>query len=472
MHLGRSLVPLEGVEPRSAAIKVFREETPIASIDAEIDALARSSSPFLVHLEDLGADLNGRPVLVLERLGPMTLSQLILEREKVSAGEAVTLLASLIDGVRELHRVGVAHGHIRLSSISFDSVGTPVLLGFGHAVGVGPQPIEPGRRSLTPAEASAERRFVDDVEQVLAVARTVIAATGDASLAALEAEVAQTVPHDGSPVDPERRLESVRERLFDSADPEPVTLIAPQRGSPRSRAAAPLRVAVTDQSTTTVALHRRVIPMWLESLVPFLADLGAPLDRVRSALGAVRRPFWIAAGVGGALLVGALVITGVTDDGAASATSAGAQRIEAPPSTQPSPQPTTEIDPEPSVGGAPPDADAALIGEDPVAAAVALIDARYACISGTSVLCLDGVDQQNSAALEADSYLIRGLQDGTGEEPIDLRGAAPVLREYLGGSALVGLKLPVNPEVGVAPQVSVLIVRGEAGWRIRDLIVG
>lgn len=103
------------------------------------------------------------------------------------------------------------------------------------------------------------------------------------------------------------------------------------------------------------------------------------------------------------------------------------------------------------------------MGDDPLAAAVALLERRDACIAELSLLCLEEADQQGSAALADDRAGLEVLRAG---EEAELPAVAPVdaaLVERLGDSALVRL----GPQTAPA---SLLLVRSEAGWRIRDWV--
>jgi len=76
------------------------------------------------------------------------------------------------------------------------------------------------------------------------------------------------------------------------------------------------------------------------------------------------------------------------------------------------------------------------------------------------------VHQAQSAALAADSYTLRMMQQG-GEvaEFEDWSSWAAVLVERMGDVALVSLQAPDAER----QPASVLVVKGEAGWRIRDI---
>lgn len=110
--------------------------------------------------------------------------------------------------------------------------------------------------------------------------------------------------------------------------------------------------------------------------------------------------------------------------------------------------------------------DPVVTGDDPVAAATSLVSARNSCLSSLSLRCLELVDAPGSSALDADQAAVRVGQRG-GELPDPLTGstdqAAVVLVERLGDSALVRL----GPE---ASDSSLLLVKGDHGWRIRDVI--
>ena len=99
-------------------------------------------------------------------------------------------------------------------------------------------------------------------------------------------------------------------------------------------------------------------------------------------------------------------------------------------------------------------------------------------------MCLEGVDAAGSGALHDDRERIRAAQQGAElDDPLRdvFDRVAPELVERLGDSALVRLVEVVGrggPTVTGAPTVSggghetasLLVVRSEVGWRIRDLI--
>lgn len=127
--------------------------------------------------------------------------------------------------------------------------------------------------------------------------------------------------------------------------------------------------------------------------------------------------------------------------------------------------PSATATPNPSPTASP----SAIVGDDPVAAIRVLLETRLGCLRDLSVLCLDSVAAPGSTALESDTAVVRAVQGG-GEQAADSEFAAgePVLVQRLGDSALVSLGNPA--EAGTSKPASALLMKGEAGWRIRDYL--
>jgi len=502
---------------RSAAIKVYRASTPLASIEAEIAAVGRACSRHLVRLDDLATAPDGLPALLLGRLRPVTLARLIAARGRIELGEAVTVIAPLAGAVAELHRVGVSHGRIGPGSVLFDDTGAPVLASFGRAAVVGLAPGSPPAASMAPAGLVPRQQLARDLVDLAALARSVLTHTTsapgrDAALAWL----ARTDPTS----DPHRFATRLAEVMFEMA---PATrILAPGSAGARDdggrgadaagiRPAGPAGAASPELAEFGVrprgrrrrnerpvwlaALH---LPDWVEELWP-----RAPRPRPRRALSLlarwlapVRRPVWVGAATVAALLVAALVLApmeggaarpdssprpdasaqseapAASEFTAADATAAPAPDAAAPPGL--SAAPGGDHHPEaPGGGGA---GASAIAGDDPVPAVRALLDLRRHCLDSESVLCLDGVHQAGSAAWEADSHHVRRSQEGAGQEgappvtpvPDPADGQAAALVERIGNSALVTLPAPA----GGAASISVLLIKSDVGWRIRDLFAG
>ena len=409
-----------------AAIKVTRAGVDPASVLAEASALTRAVGNHVVALLDVAPGPGVAHALILDRLAGGSLARLLRDRSRLRAGEAITILAPLAGAVSRLHDEGVVHGAIRADTVLFDADGAPVLACFGRA-----RLVDPG---LSPAARESEAGITDDVRAVAALARTVLAAAGSAGELLDWVESSVEFGTDDW-------LGSFAARLFDLGEAEAVDLRA---GAPAyAEGRVPARLVIG--SPIMAVEPRQALPAWADGLLPAgMGDTIAPVvQRLRSALSTVRRPLWLMAGAVAVTLVAAIALVSPGDSDAASS----------PPVS-------------PTATGAPA-VDAGPVGaNDPVAALSALLETRERCIRELSVLCLDDVDQEGSAALEADQQLVRGLQDGAEVGPsITVDDGEAALVERLGDSAIVSLG-----DSGGNEPASVLLMKGEAGWRIRDYL--
>jgi len=481
----------------TAAIKVFRPGTDRSGIDAEIGALARASSRHLVRLDDLATARDGLPVLVLGLLRPQSLANLLASRGGIESGEAVTIVAPIAAAVAELHRMGVAHGAVTASSVLFDELGTPVLASFGRARIIGEEPAGRSASSLSPAQLAASASALRDLAALAALAGAVLESTPESAGRTRALSFVRSADPSRAP---ERFPAEIASVLFDSATATPVVLGVAPRAAARSRAAArglaapatvphavPHAVPQTAPPTAAIRGRRRARPPWLDAIhlpewleqvvrssAPSRADgpgTRVPASALVSVLASVRRRVWAAVVVVAVLLAAALMLV-PGGDSSSRVPDAGLA-----PLTPPDGAARTEPQPLPSGGTAKVvPVQSAAAGDDPVAAALELLELRDACLTSLSVLCLDTVDQAGSAAWEADGYLIRQAQEGGGatvrpSPPSDAwEGRAASLVERIGNSALVAVA-PPGQDAG-EPPVSVLLIKGVDGWRIRDLFVG
>jgi hypothetical protein len=411
-----------------AAIKLTRPGVDDASVLREASALSRAAGDHVVELLDAAPGPHGVPALVLQRLPGGSVGRLLRERQRLAVGEAITILAPIVATVTRIHDAGVAHGGIRADAVLFDSTGAPVLACFGRATLV-----EPG---LPPALREAEPAFGVDLLSLAAFCCQVLAATGSAGLLIEWIEYSVPLREDDW-------LAQLAARLFALGPAEPVALGA-EPATPDRVAVVPTRLLSGSPVPPDEVVAPVVLP-WIDALLPppIAAAVRSHAARVRSSLAAVRRPVWIAAG---AVVASLLVATMVVPQGDTDA---------APP-----PVPPASTTPVPSM-------DAGLVGgDDPVAALAVLLETRERCIRELSVLCLDDVSQPGSSALATDQQLVRALQGGA-ESPMrfDAEGVQISLVERLGDSALLDLA-----DAGESAPASVLLMKGEAGWRIRDYL--
>lgn len=408
-----------------------------------------------MRLEDVSTTPDGRQCLIVPRLGG-SLARLLAERPALAPGEAVTILAPLAKAISELHHAGCCHGAIAPGAVLFDEEGAPVLARFGHAstFGVGgfraleraPESRMPG---ASPAERSAEPRVAEDLRQLRALGRILLARSKpgcgsrsvDAFLDWLDA--------------PERDAETgtfardISERLFGLAEPVPVALpgILSRNVGAQHAISASTRPIPGPVAVTAVPLHQKEAGLhYGEAMHAIWSRIRALPRRAGVAVSAVRRSFLVVGGTGLIALVLAIVMLPSVGTGN-TAPSSGT-------SPTPAPRPTQNKQ------------SAAVDADDPVAALRPLLLTRDRCLAARSITCLDDADQPGSSSWENDSHLIRALQQGGApSDDATLAGETFVLTERLGDSAL----LTTQPAAGDTAR-SILVMKDESGWRIRDFL--
>jgi hypothetical protein len=460
-HAGSAAAPV--------VLKVARAGTPDTSTLAEIEALSRAAGEHVVGLVDVLTDRDRTPVLALQRLPGGSLARLLRDRERLAMGEAITILAPLADAVDRAHRSGVVHGSLRAEAVLFDGAGAPVLACFGRA-----SLIEPG---LPPAALEAEVGVVADIRAFGNLAAVVLGLVPGAGAPrdARDAVLASLAVPGG--------LREFGAKVFELGEPSPVLLGASTGADPAVPARVPLDASgdLPERPSTSVAAGEELprlrpglarstvlalgLPGWIDRLVPPRAQELVAKARARvpnglpgiAAAGAtvartVRPRVWIMAGAVAVALLAALVLVPQGDGGSPDPAEAGVAN-EGPASDGVEGNPDyTEV------------ADDPVAGDDPLAALTQLLRLREQCLIDLSVLCLDAVGQAGSAALASDIDQVTEIRAGA-ELPstIVVTPAAMELVERLGDSAIVNLGPDSKP-------ASVLLMKGEAGWRIRDYL--
>jgi hypothetical protein len=100
---------------------------------------------------------------------------------------------------------------------------------------------------------------------------------------------------------------------------------------------------------------------------------------------------------------------------------------------------------------------------------------RARCLAAASLACLEGADQLGSAVLDADQSAVARARGGaTAHHGPDYTRYQASLIERTGNSALVELAPPASGSgARAAPEnskpASVLVIKGEAGWRLREI---
>lgn len=503
----------------TVALKVFRLDADGAALNRQVRAMLALPPSMLVPLQDVATAPDGRLCLVMDRLAGSSLDRLLAERGRIAAGEVVTIAATITATLQALHDTGFSHQMIGSDGVRFDGDGRPVLLGLGAledlpAGGAGAA----RRRDDLVRLASWLGSVLEHLDQRTPEASTAgpllkefeAAATArpiPADLTALEsalftwapaAAVRGAVPG-AAEADPGTPAGSIAgpitglmTGLMTGPDTASITLTRSARpavgpdgagrdrvrpsgaGQPGLRRRRPVQRVLQQAAALRDAVRTEVARWgvtWLRAASWFKASwsgssrFNAVRPGVRSRAG---RPVLV--GVCLAVLLSAGGLSALSWTGAPAASGESTEPLDSAPDPDEARSPATQ-------DGAPPgstDHEATLVGDDPAAATLALLELRRRCLAAASVLCLDGVDQAGSAAMAADSYAVRqadGGHDGAdgrpGTGPVEEPGYTATVQERRGNAALIVLT-PAAGRPNTQP-ASALVIRGEAGWRLREL---
>jgi hypothetical protein len=438
-HRERWLVRLEGERPRPAVLVRPLDAVGARMVRAEAVALDRARGAGVVSLVDVVDDPMGAAVLRDHCVGPR-LATLLAERERWDAGEVVAVLRPVVEAVARLHAAGVAHAELSAAAVVVAETGG-VLVDLGHAELFAPGSPEAvlARLDAVARDRDAVRALAGDVLRRVAGSRTRAAhvladAIEEAPAAALVAALG-----DG---------------LVDLAAAVPVARLDPPSLDPSARQSQAMRLVpvVQDEVTAEPEADSTVRSQRYAAVSARVSARARALRARLDALPTARRRLVVAGGA--AVAAGAVLLALPTAADAQGSRPAGELRPAAasPEVTEPPPAEPRETA-----------TDVVIAGDDPVAAALALLERRAGCFAELSVLCLEHVDQQGSSALTADRAAIQQLRDGDEADYATAEADAARLVERLGDSALV----EVGPQTAPA---SLLLMRSEAGWRIRDWV--
>ena len=461
--------------PSLVVLRVYGAEADDEAITRELEAMSTDAAGALPRLHDVATLPDGRCCVVVERLGGGSLAR-ILSSRTITTGEAGTILAPVVVAVDDLARRGFVHTRLAVSDIVFDDGGRPRLVGLGAL-----QRLPDRGAERTALRRVAHERLADLVEDVAAAVMP-----PGALGSAVDLIRSRLV------VRPFTSCEAELERhLFGLATPEPVREVA-AAAMPRrvpARVMPPILPSTEEDPDADAAPSKDGVAVggglrrWLalvqapEGVVEQLAA-AADVDRVADGRGRIAalvrsrgRAITVGALVGGAALVLMLTLVppaSAEGDGASktSGASAGERAVEEGPAAEEAPPPE-------SASGVPESAsDASGSGEvggpptadDPVAAARDLLDRRAACFAALDLRCLETVVQPGSAIEASDRAALAAAREGEAEAPTVFDPATVEVVAEMGGAVLVRAR--VAPEREPA---SLLMVRGEAGWRLREV---
>ncbi|MEU1002660.1 serine/threonine-protein kinase [Streptomyces tibetensis] len=126
---------------REVAVKELRTYTDAAGpelaalqlrMQREARAAARVRHPGVIAVHDI-AQVDGRPIIVMELVDGPSLDDVLRERGTLDPGEAAGIGAEVMDALAAAHRAGVLHRDVKPGNILLDRSGRVVLTDFGIA---------------------------------------------------------------------------------------------------------------------------------------------------------------------------------------------------------------------------------------------------------------------------------------------------------------------------------------------------
>jgi hypothetical protein len=406
---------------------LLRRSTP-----ALVAAASSSPHPHLLRPVDVLVDDEGALVVVSDDVGGERLDRWARRRGTLSAGEAVTVLLPVLSAVAHLDRRGTALGGVGLEDVVLDDRGAPVLVGGRTAL--------PG---ATPPGTATE-----------------------GAQALVEAVARELSPRDRArlrgPAGAGTCLDELVERVHDLAPAVPLPTVVPSTGVEGAAVAWRPPPGDPPRSGWTSVLPESAL---LDGVADWWEAVAAVsiVDRLRS----VRPRFWVLAGlVAVSLVVGATVVprSGGSEvsrsDSARPVATSPADALSGPAVSAPTPVtvvPVPERAPDDPVSTE----EAAVRGDDAVAAAAVLLRARVGCLREPSTSCLAAVDQAGSPVASADSLTLADLASA-GDLVLPTVVESEVQR--LGETVLLACRTADDEPA------SVLVVRTEAGWRLREVL--
>lgn len=424
--------------------------------ERDLLATAQLDHPHVERVVDLFHDPEGRAVLVVHPRPAETALAWLHGQGRLALGELVTVAVPVLSVLGRASAAGFRPAAVPVDDVVVDDRGAPVLRRLRLVRS--PVAAEPDV-----AAAAAATAFVDELSAWLPPeARAAVALAPDASL-----------------------LE-VQETVHDLAAPVP--LPTPVGPAGLGRASVPLEAgeALLDGALAPVR------PAWAavlpeSDLVEIALDWWDAVRRVsvRERLTAVRPRFWVV----GALVVVSAAAAGIalpseTPPPGSRDDSAGPAASESAPAWMPTSASPADGQGSPSgpVVGSPSgtsdrgggaqeaseapvaadvDEAAVLAGDDAAGATAVLLRARQLCLRDATPSCLASVDQAGSPAAARDAVVLDD-PGAASRLPLPVRVTAEVQR--LGDTVLFDAAGEDDEPA------SVLVVRTEAGWRLREVV--
>jgi hypothetical protein len=451
-------------------MRVYGPDADDEAITAEIEAMDADPTGTLPSLIDVATVPDGRGCIVVERVSGRSLAEILIAGG-LAPGRIVTALAPIVVALRHLGDRGLVHTRLAASDVLVDDGGRPRLLGLGAL------------SRLDRLESASDR--IAASREGHAVLLRLIEDAADASTDRSAFDPVIGVARAALDARPFRRVESEIERaLFAVAPARPLVdaIDRPVHGMLRSRPAISEGVRPGEERHPPDAAVVHVEPSGsrlgrlaeLAQLPPSALDeLAVALDgdpRIRllrraTAWARRRRPVLLTGGFVGAAALVALLSTVPPSSAGDHAVAGAREDRSAAVGTMPRQDDHGGADESAArPASSPPEEDRVEVSEvpdDPLTAAAALLEIRATCLAATDLDCVLAVDQPGSPIAIRDRAAIAA---GEAVTPSGSDLDAITLTADLGDAVVVTVPWV---EAGREP-ASLLMMRSEAGWRLRE----
>ncbi len=448
---------------QAVALKLHAPSVSLAEIMDEAAVLSGLRSRHAVRLLDLDSTVEGNPVLILQALRGGALADLIAARGALRPEEIVTTIAPLAELLADQHNHGFVHGAVTAAHIVFDVDGAPVLVGWGSARSVDTGDARSRMAEDVRALGTIAARLLEPSGEVLPVSEPELAEwlhrryrAGAVALTAARSPLQPAGPGGGG--SPSTGLPAIDTGGLSAGSSDVVSAAGP---GPLTQPRAPAPDGFMATWFDLAGLPQRL----LESLdrhrgralgAGLLARAKARWAPVARKLSTVGRGYRIVGGAGAAAIIVAVALalgsasggTTVVEEGTRGTLDGGtAIGADGKPVSR-------EVEP------------SASAGDDPASALRSLLAQREQCLRDASIACLAAVVQEGSVAEQEDAAaLVSGDTRALPLVPTPADAEIGVV-DRLGDGALLRVTAPQTHPT------SVLLIRTEAGWRIRMMMTG
>lgn len=419
----------------------------------EIHAIGAMDSPHIPALIDIASTDITTLCLVEPYVPAISLAEFLAIGPELSLGQWATLAIGIERGTQHAHERGYAHGSLDASHVLVHTDGTPVIIGWGSAVTLATGPTRARLTTSKRIHHESVNDDTDDVETLVgALAQLVVAEERRRAIAlasippvAIDSRVS--------------RLQAWEKKVFEHTEPQEIESLVSRLKEPVWELRAPRSYRVPAPEETRRS--RRVVRERGSFIRALLTRRDRPLQprknsgqsggsRVIATLRGIRMRTWLLLGV--TVMCAALTLFLLSAKGHGEAD----KRVSSPRKVTASVAPSTVVSTA-SATAEGSESDAGLAQR-----AASLLRDRHRCLASGDRTCVERTDEAGSPLAGADRDAIdAGTTAENDREFQELRVTAHNGDSVTLTAAIVGNDKPA----------SILMMRTEAGWRLRSVSI-